>query len=197
MNDFFFQKGPVITNERWIFPENEMITAFLKIYIPEFKRIFNESPNYELYFLGSARDRFYKYKQTYISKYSDDVDLAIYTNGDIDEKKIYDALIAATKIGFLHKLLIDISCKRKPSYMYYKNNCDVITENEIKSNMSNKMFYIYRLNPMIYRTKDILRKTYYNCIENVCLVKCTTSNQDKVIGKIRLGWKYYKPTRIA
>jgi hypothetical protein len=59
MTRFYYQKGPVITYENWVFPTKELITSFFNQYVPIFKQIFNDDPRYELYFLGSCRDRLY------------------------------------------------------------------------------------------------------------------------------------------
>lgn len=194
MTDFFYQIGPIITREYWVFPTNDMVDAFFSDYIPEFKRIFGGDPMYELYFHGSCRDRYYGNPQTFIPEYSYDVDLLIYTNAEYpNESKIYDALCSAVRIGFKHKLLIDICCKKKPYYIDYEE------DDFMKHRFLNIDKYAYRLNPSIYKADDVVKEIYLHDIKEVCLVKCKVKTEisQKVMDKIKKGWRYYKPVKIA
>lgn len=191
MSEFYYQIGPVVTTEHWEFPTNEMINDFLKEYVPEFKRIFNESSTYELYFLGNSADRYYN-RQNIEQIHSDDVDLNIMTTTENpDEEKIFDAMSAAVKIGFKHKILIDIVTKKKPYYLNYEY------DKFITHKILNPDVELYKLNPQIYKTENILRETYIKGIKDVCIVKCICSKSKRFLAKIRSGWICHKPTLIS
>lgn len=188
MTDFYFQRGPVITREKWVFPTKELVESFFEEYIPEFKSIFNGDTRYELYFHGSCRDRFYNNAQKYIPKYSDDVDLLIYTTtSEPDEYKIYVALCSAVRIGFKHRLLIDIGCEKKPYFINYEE------DDFIKHRLLNIVEYKYKLLPVITDEQKSIDKS------STGLFKCGVHEplSQKVLGKISHGWRYYKPVKIA
>ena len=192
MTSFYYQKGPIITRENWVFPTEELVNSFIDQYIPEFKRIFKGDSNYELYFFGSCRDRLYGYKQPSTMEYSNDVDFIILTtHKNPDTTKIYEALYTAVKIGFDNKILIDISCQFKPYYTDY-NDFHYYTLLNFSIPRVN-----YRLNPVIKIVDDFYYENYINNSKEF-LVKeerqiYTTS---KIYNKICNGWYFYNPTKI-
>lgn len=194
---FYYQKGPVVTYENWEFPTTERVDAFFKSYVPEFKRIFKDVPGYELYFHGSCRDRVMGYTQTYCGEQSYDVDIVIlttYPNPDEHVDKIYEAMWTAVKVGFEHKILIDVCCKEKPFYTEYED----FMHHRIAQ--SDTPVYMYRLNPIIKRYDDYYFEKYIDDKKDH-LVKTVLSNNvyknKKIITKMSEGWVQYKPTRIA
>lgn len=192
---FYYQKGPVVTYENWEFPTTERVDAFFKSYVPEFKRIFKDVPGYELYFHGSCRDRVMGYTQTYCGEQSYDVDIVIlttYPNPDEHVDKIYEAMWTAVKIGFEHRILIDVCCKEKPFYTEYEDFTNHLLAH------AHVPFYVYKLNPVIKRYDDYYFEKYIDDKKDH-LVKTLINNiaSDKVVDRVSKGWILYTPTRIA
>jgi len=193
MNTFYYQKGPVITTENWEFPTRNHVDSFLKQYIPEFIRIFGEYSTYELYFLGSCRDRVLKYPQTYTPEYSHDVDFTIVsTVENPDFNKVLEALCSAVKIGFMNKILIDICFKIKPHYFHstkYHHDC-------LKEETTNPST-IYKLNPIIKRVDDYYFEDYlHDSQEYLVPIKAPIPINGKLYQKIQNGWVLHHPTLI-
>lgn len=193
MKEFYYQKGPVITTENWEFPTKKHVQSFLKQYIPEFKRIFGEYSTYELYFLGSCRDRLLKYPQVYTPEYSYDVDFSIVsTDKNPDFNKVLEALCTAVKIGFTNKILIDICFKIKPKYYHSKNfHDDLLKEETMNASI------VYKLNPIIKRVDDYYFEKYLDdSHEYLVPVKTPINVEGKYFTKIQKGWTNYHPTLI-
>lgn len=188
MNHFYFQKGPVITKENWVFPTKEKIDIFLLQYIPEFKRIFNNDNRYELYFHGSCRDRLYGYNKDYIGEPSFDADFIITSEADNpDMEKVFEALCTAVQIGFNNKILVDIHFKKKPHY---------IDSNDFQSYLVNDTdSTIYKLNPTIKRFGSFKYEHYIDNKKDY-LVPVKSKHAQKLLNKLSTGWVYLKPTKI-
>lgn len=186
-NSFFYQKGPIITRERWEFPSKKSVDNFFRAYIPEFLCIFGGDRNYELYFFGSSRDRLLGYTQTYTPEHSYDVDIIITTRSQPDTQKIYEAMTKAVKVGFENKLLIDIQTIEKTYYFEYE---------DFMYHDINHFLESYCLNPVIKIDNDFFFEKYIGGKKDFMLKTFRKEHSPKLLDKIYKGWIAYKPTKI-
>lgn len=106
-----YRIGTNVTDQLFVYPTREILDAFFEEYLPYLDLA------YPLYFHGSVRDRMFGYNPSFESKQSFDVDLILFMpEGPPDFPTIHGMLDAAVRIGFRHRLLVDIHCRLKHDY---------------------------------------------------------------------------------
>lgn len=198
-----YRIGTNITNELFVYPTREILQVFFAEYTPCFKNIFGDDPAYHLYFHGSVRDRMFGYNPSFENKRSFDVDLIIFVpEGPFDFPKIHEALDTAVRIGFKHRLLIDICCMTKPDYFDVTEDPIEFTKKRMTDDGT--MMNILKLSPTVNAipgstcTGDTtVRDAPYIVYESLMMMtrkRCIVYNKYK--DKIQKGFLIHKPTPV-
>lgn len=188
-----YRIGTNVTDQFFVYPTREILEAFFEAYTPE----------YPLYFHGSVRDRMFGYNPTFESKRSFDVDLIIFApEGPLDFPKIHEMLDAAVRVGFRHRLLVDIICMHWPEYF------DAIEDPEAWTNEhavdEGDTRDVLKLSPTVnaipgskWTGDTTAHDAPYIVYESLMMMnrkRCVTSK--KLHDKIRLGFLIHRPTPI-
>lgn len=155
-------------------PIKEQIDNFFHEYTPKFLDIFDGNRDYELYWIGSSRDRILGYTQVFTPENSCDVDLILTTPSQPDTQKLAEAMTTAVKLGEKYKLLIDICSMEKPYYYEYEN----FMEHDINHR------------PELYLLHPIVKMKLFK------ITKTPSGECPKLLNKIKKGWILFTPSPI-
>ena len=188
-----YRIGTNVTDQFFVYPTRERLEAFFDAY----------TPAYPLYFHGSVRDRMFGYNPSFENKSSFDVDLILFVpEGPPDFPVIHEMLDTAVRIGFQHRLLIDICCITKPDYFDTIEDPETWTETHVVDDGST--INVIKLSPTVNAipgskwTGDTTdRDAPYIVYESLMMMtrkRCITSK--KLIEKIHQGFLVHRPTPI-